>query len=59
MAENAVLGPDVTLETIEVTHFDNQGHHDHQIEIVDREFIGSSVPVDDLIILTRGDIEDI
>ena len=46
------------METIEVTHFNYQGHNDHRMEIVDTEFIGSTVPVSDMIVLTGGEIED-
>ena len=61
MAEKGVLGlhvnmwrVSVTLETIEVTH----GRDGHPMEIVETEFIGSTVPVCDMIVLTRGEIED-
>ena len=61
VAEKGVLGlhvnmwqVSVTLETIEVTH----GRDGHRIEIVDTEFIGSTVPVSDMIVLTGGEIED-
>ena len=65
MCKKGVLGPhvimwrvSVTLETIEVTHFNYQGRNDHRMEIVDTEFIGSTVPVSDMIVLTGGEIED-